>query len=120
MKIDKNRRFQFRKDRVRKTILGSTERPRLCVFRSLKHITAQLIDDTAGRTLFYVSSDSPDLRKELKTGGNVAAAARVGETLAQLAQAGGIKKVVFDRSGWLYHGRVKALADAARKGGLEF
>lgn len=120
MKIDKNKRFQLRKERVRRKIFGTAERPRLSINRSLKNITAQLIDDSAGRTLFYISSLNPELRKELKNGGNIAAATRVGEFLAQKAQTMGIKKIVFDRGGWLYHGRVKALADAARKAGLEF
>ena len=106
--------------RVRKKIAGTPERPRLAVFRSLNHIYAQVIDDTSGRTLAAVDSRAPDFRQKVKAGGNVAAAKIVGELLAQRAKARGINQVVFDRGGYQYHGRVKALADAARAAGLGF
>ena len=102
--------------RVRAKIKGTAEQPRLCVFRSNKHIEAQIIDDTKGATL--VASSSVALK--LANGSNMEAAAKVGEDLAAKALAKGIKKVAFDRAGYLYHGRVAALADAARKGGLDF
>ena len=103
--------------RVRKKVLGTAERPRLAVHRSNKHISAQIIDDRAGHTLAAASTTEADLRDN---GGNVDAATKVGERLAERAQAAGVKAVVFDRGGNLYHGRIAALADAARKGGLEF
>lgn len=106
--------------RVRKKVFGTSERPRLNVFRSLNHIYAQLIDDESGRTLCAASTLSPQLRGKLKTGGNVEAARAVGELIAQIAIEKGIKDVVFDRAGYLYHGRVKALAEGARAGGLRF
>lgn len=106
--------------RVRRRIRGTAARPRLSVFRSLKHIYAQLIDDETGRTLVFVSSRAPEFRAKLKDGGNVAAAKVVGELLAQKAKARGIERVVFDRGGYQFHGRVKALAEAARAGGLIF
>jgi large subunit ribosomal protein L18 len=107
-----------RKKRVRKRVFGTPERPRLSVFRSLDHIYAQLIDDTAGKTLVEVSSLSKDLHDAMKTGGNKDAAAKVGAALAERAKARGIGAVAFDRNGYKYHGRVKALADAVRKGGI--
>ena len=106
--------------RVRKKVFGTPERPRLNVFRSNKHIYAQIIDDTTGRTLVSASSIDKELKGKLKSGGNIEASNIVGELIAKRAVDKGIKKVVFDRGGYLYHGRVKALADAARKGGLEF
>ncbi|HET6371207.1 MAG TPA: 50S ribosomal protein L18 [Nitrospiria bacterium] len=106
--------------RVRKKILGTTERPRLSVFRSGKHVYAQIIDDTASRTLMTASSLSPELKGELKRGSTRESAKKVGKLLAEKARAAGIEKVVFDRGGYLYHGRIKALADAAREGGLVF
>lgn len=99
---------------------GTAERPRLAVFRSLHHIHAQIIDDAAGRTLVAASTVEPELRKKLKSGGNVDAAKAVGTLIAEKAKAAGVTAVVFDRGGSLYHGRVKALAEAAREGGLEF
>ena len=102
--------------RVRAKIKGTAEQPRLCVFRSNKHIEAQIIDDTKGITL--VSSSSVQLK--LTNGGNCEAAAKVGADLAEKAKAKGIEIVAFDRGGYLYHGRVAALADAAREGGLKF
>jgi large subunit ribosomal protein L18 len=100
--------------RIRRKLAGSTERPRLNVYRSLNHIYAQVIDDQTGVTLTSASTIKS------KTGGNVAAAKEVGKEIAQKAVEKGIKKVVFDRGGYLYHGRIKALADAAREAGLEF
>ncbi len=102
--------------RVREKISGTAEKPRLCVFRSNKNIEAQIIDDVKGVTL--VSSSSTQLK--LENGGNCEAAAKVGADLAAKAKAKGIEKVAFDRGGYLYHGRVQALADAAREGGLKF
>ncbi len=106
--------------RIRQRVQGTAERPRLAVFRSLNHIYAQLIDDVTGRTLAAADSRSTDFRQRLKTGGNVAAAKIVGELMAQKAKASGITKVVFDRGGYQYHGRVKALAEAVRAAGLVF
>jgi large subunit ribosomal protein L18 len=105
---------------VRRKIRGIASRPRLNVFRSLNHIYAHIIDDNQGMTMISVSSLSPELRNGLKSGGNTAAAAAVGKLVAQKAVQAGIKKVVFDRAGYLYHGRIKALAEAARESGLEF
>ncbi len=109
-----------RHKRVRKKIMGTPERPRLNVFRSLKHIYAQIIDDYAGRTLVAASTLDRELRDKIRYGGNIEAAKQVGALIAKRALEKGIKKVVFDRGGYLYHGRVKALAEAAREGGLEF
>jgi large subunit ribosomal protein L18 len=103
--------------RIRQKVAGSTERPRLAVFRSVKHIYAQVIDDTMGHTLAAASSNE---KSGIKSGGNVAGAKAVGKLLAERAQEKGVKSVVFDRGGYLYHGRVKALAEAAREGGLKF
>jgi large subunit ribosomal protein L18 len=100
--------------RIRAKLAGTAERPRLNVYRSLNHIYAQVIDDQAGQTLVSASTI------KAKTGGNVAAAKQIGKAVAEAATAKGIKKVVFDRGGYLYHGRIKALADAAREAGLEF
>lgn len=106
--------------RVRKKVSGTPERPRLCVFRSLKHIYAQIIDDTSQHTLVSASTVEPEFRQLGKPGGNVEAAKFVGALVAKRALEKGITKVVFDRGGYRYHGRVKALADAAREGGLDF
>ena len=106
--------------RVRMTVSGTAERPRLCVYRSLDHIYAQVIDDRAGKTLVSASSADKDTKKSLKGGGNVAAAKVVGKAVAERAKAAGVSRVVFDRGGYKYHGRVKALADAAREAGLQF
>lgn len=105
---------------MRRGIKGTTDRPRLTVFRSSKHIYAQLIDDLSGVTLAAASSNVEELREGLKYGGNVKAAAAVGQKLAEVAMSKGISKAAFDRGHYRYHGRVKALADAARKGGLQF
>ncbi len=117
--ITQTKRNEIRKrihNRIRAKLSGTTERPRLNVYRSLNHIYVQVIDDQKGETLASVST----LGLKLKTGGNVAAAKEIGKAIAEKATAKGIKKVVFDRGGFLYHGRIKALADAAREGGLEF
>jgi large subunit ribosomal protein L18 len=106
--------------RIRKKVSGSPARPRLAVFRSQTHIYAQLIDDEAGRTVCAASSLDDSLKKDLKRGGTVAAAKAVGSLIATRAKEKGIDAVVFDRGGFQYHGRVKALADAAREGGLRF
>jgi len=112
---------QKRKKRVRRRLQGTSERPRLCVFRSAKHIYAQVIDDTTSRTLLAVSSLSKEAKPQLQgKGGNKEGAAVIGGSIAKRALEQGIKKVVFDRSGFLYHGRIKALAEAARQNGLEF
>ena len=103
--------------RIRRKVAGSTGRPRLAVFRSVKHIYAQVIDDSVGHTVAAASSNE---KSGIKSGGNVAGAKAVGKLLAERAKEKGVKSVVFDRGGYLYHGRVKALADAAREGGLEF
>jgi large subunit ribosomal protein L18 len=105
---------------VRKKVFGSTEKPRLNVFRSLNHIYVQVIDDFSGRTIVAASSADKEFKGKITTGGNVEAAKTVGTLIAQKAAGKGIRKVIFDRGGYLYHGRIKALADAARKGGLEF
>jgi large subunit ribosomal protein L18 len=109
-----------RHERLRKGIEGTAERPRLAVFRSQQHIYAQVIDDTAGRTLASASTLDPELKKELANGRTVEAAAKVGAVVAERAKAKGIEKVVYDRGGFLYHGRIAALAEAAREAGLEF
>ena len=102
--------------RIRQKLAGTAERPRLNVYRSLNHIYAQVVDDQKGETLASAST----LALKLKTGGNVAAAKEIGKVIAERAAEKGVKRVVFDRGGYLYHGRVKALADAAREAGLEF
>ena len=105
--------------RVRGKVEGTAERPRLAVFRSTRHISAQIIDDYAGRTLAAASTVEPDVRSQGYPG-NVAAATRVGKLLGERAKAAGVERVVFDRGGFQYHGRVAAVADAAREAGLEF
>lgn len=109
-----------RRLRVRKRIMGTPQRPRLCVFRSLRHTYAQLIDDAAGRTLVSAATTEPSVREKLSSSATCDGAAVVGTMVAQRALEKGITKVVFDRSGYLYHGRVKAVAEAAREAGLEF
>ena len=106
--------------RMRKKLAGTTERPRLCVYRSLKHMHAQIIDDRLGRTLAAASSLDEGVRKHIKGGGNIAASKVVGKVIAERALAAGIELVVFDRGGYQYHGRVQALAEAAREAGLKF
>ncbi|MCB9642432.1 MAG: 50S ribosomal protein L18 [Myxococcales bacterium] len=109
-----------RKRRIRATISGTAERPRLTVFRSSKHIYAQIIDDLAGHTLAAVSDNSPQLRDEVKSMKKKERAARVGQMIAERCKELGISSVVFDRNGYIYHGRVQALAEGAREGGLQF
>ncbi len=119
-RISRNEHRQRVHRRVRTRVEGTQERPRMCVFRSINHIYAQVIDDRDGRTLVQASSLDKDMRKEMKGGGNVAAAKVVGKAVAQRALAAGITQVVFDRGGYKYHGRVQALANAAREAGLKF
>jgi large subunit ribosomal protein L18 len=109
-----------RKLRIRKKVEGTGERPRLTVFRSSKHIYAQVIDDAAGRTLAHASTLSKDLRGTLEEDSKVAAAKKVGALIAKICKSKKIDRVVFDRNGYMYHGRVSALAQAAREAGLEF
>ena len=116
-----NKSNDRRKARVRRAIaLRAGDRPRLSVFRSSKQISAQIIDDEKGVTLVAASTLEKTLREELKTGADVAAAKRIGLAIAERAKKAGVAKVVFDRGGYMYHGRVKALAEGAREGGLEF
>jgi large subunit ribosomal protein L18 len=119
-KADRNQTRQRRHARVRRTVRGGPERPRLSVFRSLHHIYAQIVDDAQGMTLAAASSRDPDLRETTKGKKKAEVSALVGESLARRAKDKGITQVVFDRGGYLYHGRVKALADAAREAGLSF
>ncbi|MCY9659366.1 50S ribosomal protein L18 [Paenibacillus chondroitinus] len=119
-KGDKNKARLKRHLRVRKKIEGTTARPRLNIFRSSKHMYAQLIDDTTGVTIAAASTQDKDLKSDIGNGGNVEAARKVGALIAARAKEKGVDKVVFDRGGYLYHGRVQALADAAREAGLEF
>jgi large subunit ribosomal protein L18 len=121
MAQDSKALFERRRVRVRRNLRrAGNSRPRLSVFRSSRHIYAQIIDDAAGRTLAAASSLDGDLKTSLKTGADIAAAGAVGKLIAARAKAAGVDKVVFDRGGYLFHGRVKALADAAREGGLDF
>lgn len=119
-KGDKNKARLKRHLRVRRKIQGTAARPRLNVYRSSKHIYAQLIDDVAGVTLVSASTVDKELSSAIGNGGNVESARKVGELIAKRAQEQGHKNVVFDRGGYLYHGRIQALADAAREAGLEF
>jgi large subunit ribosomal protein L18 len=106
--------------RMRQALVGSEERPRLSVYRSAKHIRVQVIDDAKGHTIASASSLDPDVKKQIKGGGNIASAKIVGKVIAERAKAAGVEKVVFDRGGYQYHGRVQALAEAAREAGLKF
>jgi len=106
--------------RIRQKISGKPDRPRLCIYRSLKYIYAQIVDDSQGKTLVAASTTEKDIRGQLKQAGNIQASKLVGKHIAERAKAKGIKTVVFDRGGYLYHGRVKAVAEAARESGLEF
>jgi large subunit ribosomal protein L18 len=118
-KTSKNQKRGFSHDRIRKKLQGTAERPRLNVYRSLNHIYVQVVDDLNGKTL--VSASTAEGKKEdRRTGGNVASAKAVGKATAERAKEKGVTKVVFDRGGYIYHGRVKALADAAREAGLKF
>ena len=118
-RISKNQKREHVHDRIRKKMQGTAERPRLNVYRSLNHIYVQVIDDLHGATLVAASS-AEGKKEDRRSGGNVAAAKAVGKTIAERAKAKGVTKVVFDRGGYIYHGRVKALADAAREAGLKF
>lgn len=130
MKIEKLKRHRRlrRQHHIRRKLIGTAERPRLNVFRSLKHIYCQIVDDThidkhghrCGTTLVACSTVTPSIHEQVGYGGNIKAASKIGEEIAKLAKEKGITKVAFDRGGYKYHGRVKALAEAARKGGLEF
>ena len=115
---DKERRRIHR--RIRAKVSGKADRPRLCVFRSLKHTYVQIIDDAAGKTLVAASTTEKSVRGDLKQAGNISASKLVGKVIAERAKAKGIDTVVFDRGGYLYHGRVKAVAEAARESGLKF
>ncbi|HKF51074.1 MAG TPA: 50S ribosomal protein L18 [Candidatus Acidoferrales bacterium] len=106
--------------RMRQSLAGSEGRPRLCVFRSIKHIRVQVIDDVKGHTVAAASSLDSDVKKQIKGGGNIASAKIVGKVIAERAKAAGVESVVFDRGGYQYHGRIQALADAAREAGLKF
>ncbi len=119
-KLSRNAHRQRVHLRVRTRVTGTPERPRLCVYRSLGHIYAQVIDDRTGRTLASASSLDKEMRKQLKGGGNVAGAKVVGKAIAERARAAGVELVVFDRGGYKYHGRVQALAESAREAGLKF
>ncbi|HEY5770004.1 MAG TPA: 50S ribosomal protein L18 [Terrimicrobium sp.] len=119
MSASTNKR-QFRHRRLRKKVAGTTERPRLAVHFSQRHITAQVIDDTEGKTIASVHTTEADLRAGKMAQANVATAAKVGKIIAERGASKKVKRVVFDRGGFKYHGKVKALADAAREGGLEF
>ena len=111
---------QRRKTRIRGRVTGTTERPRLTVYRSANHIYAQVVNDESGQTLVAASSLSPELKKNEGHHGNIESAKAVGRLLAEKAKASNLERVVFDRNGFLYHGRIKALADAAREAGLDF
>ena len=115
-----SKQVERRKARVRRAVKASGTRVRLSVHRSSKHIYAQVIDDVKGQTLASASTLEKDLRSSLKTGADIGAAKAIGKLIAERATAKGVKDVVFDRGGYIYHGRVKALADAAREGGLNF
>lgn len=119
-KIDRTAVRRRIRHRIRKKVLGSAERPRLAVYRSGKHIYAQAIDDASGRTLASSSTLMPDVDLKKSGGGTIAAAEKVGDSIAEKLKSTGVEAIVFDRGGYLYHGRVKALAEAARKAGLKF
>lgn len=119
-KVDKNKARKKRHLRVRNKIQGTSQRPRLNVFRSEKHIYCQLIDDTKGVTIASASTLDKELKDQVTNGGTTESAALVGQLIAKRAKENGINKVVFDRGGYIFHGRVKALADASREAGLEF
>lgn len=120
MKLTRKDSTRRRHGRIRRKVVGTSDRPRLAVFRSNQHIYAQVIDDSEHCTLVAASTLEADLRSDIESGSNAEASARVGKLLAERALAKGIQQVVFDRGGNLYHGRIKALADAAREGGLDF
>ncbi|WP_041725765.1 50S ribosomal protein L18 [Caldicellulosiruptor acetigenus] len=119
-KVNRNEKRLIRHKRIRKKVFGTSERPRLCVYKSLKYIYAQIIDDEKGHTLVAASSLEPEIKSRLLSTKSIEAAEYVGKVIAERAKEKGITKVVFDRGGYPYHGRVKALAEAARQAGLEF
>lgn len=119
-KESRNDKRLKRHARVRKNLIGTPEKPRLCVFRSGKNISCQIVDDENNKTLVSASSLDKELKAEIENGGNKDAAKKVGEAIAKRALAKGIEEVAFDRGGFLYHGRVKELAEGAREGGLKF
>jgi large subunit ribosomal protein L18 len=119
-RLSRNDSRLSRHKRVRKTLSGTPEKPRLCVYRSLKNISVQVIDDTTGTTLIAASTLDKDIKAQASYGGNKAAAKLVGTSIANKAKSKGIEEVCFDRGGFLYHGRVKELADGAREAGLKF
>ena len=119
-KVNRKEASRKRHLRIRKNLSGTAERPRLAVYRSGKHIYAQLIDDNASKTLAAASTIDKDLKKSVKSGANMEGASAVGAAIAERAKKAGVNTVVFDRGGFLYHGRIKALADAAREAGLAF
>lgn len=118
--LDKRHARLKRHFRVRKKLSGTSERPRLCIFKSLNHIYAQIVDDATGKTILTLSTLSADVREKVKYGGNIEAAKIVGKELGKKALENNVSKVVFDRGGYPYHGRVKALAESAREAGLVF
>ncbi len=120
MAINKEFHRMRRHNRIRRRIIGTKDKPRMSVHRSINNICVQLVDDIGGVTICAVSTMDKGFKEKAKTGGNVKAAQALGEMIAKAAQAKGVKKAVFDRGGYLYHGRIKALADSARKAGLEF
>jgi large subunit ribosomal protein L18 len=120
MSAESTEKRHTRQARVRRKVRGTDQRPRLSVYRSLHHIYAQVVSDQSGRTLLAASTVSPGLREEIKSKGGVAAAKMVGKAIAERCREAGITDVIFDRNGFLYHGRVKALADSAREAGLKF
>ena len=120
MKMTRRESTRRRHARVRRTVTGTSERPRLAVFRSNQHIYVQVIDDTSQHTLVSASTIEPEIKGRIESGSNCEASIEVGKLVAQRAIAQGIQKVVFDRGGNLYHGRVKSLAEAAREAGLDF
>ena len=118
--LDREYKRILRHTRIRRKVVGSAQQPRLCVHRSLKNFYAQIVDDTTGKVIFGLSTKAKNVCERIKKGGNIEAAAILGEAFAVELQKKGIKKICFDRGGYLYHGRVKAFADAARKSGMEF
>ncbi len=118
--LDRARERRRVHERIRKKVMGTAERPRLAVFRSLNHMYAQIIDDSQGKTLVAASTLEKEVRGDIKGSGNITAAKLVGKNIAQRARAKGIEAVVFDRGGYIYHGRIRALAEAARESGLKF
>lgn len=119
-RLNREQKRIYRHRRIRKKVSGTADCPRMCVHRSLKNFSVQLVDDSAGKVLMGMTTLKKDVQTSLKNGGNIAAAAHLGEAFAGEALKKGIKSVCFDRGGYLYHGRVKAFAEAARKDGMEF